>query len=271
MPEKPEVVTVAKSLSKKIVGKKITKMDVFWDNILEYPPKKEFQKKIVGQVILDVTTRGKWILVELTNDYLLIHLRMEGKFFFRDIGAPRNKHEHVIFTLDDEIEWRYHDVRKFGKMVLISKEEAFSKKPLVELGLEYDDPTLTKEYLYAKLRKKTLPIKTVLLDQSIIAGIGNIYDDEILFLSKISPKQKANTLSKKKCDEIISHTKEVLSKAIEMGGTTIKSYTSEEGVHGRFQDELSIHGRKTCPICHRDTEKIFIGGRGTYYCPNCQK
>ena len=140
------------------------------------------------------------------------------------------------------------------------------------MGLEYDDKNLTSNYLKEKLKNKKLPIKTVLLDQSIITGIGNIYDDEILFLSKINPHQQANTITKPKLEEIIRNTNKVLSRAIKLGGTTIRSFTSEEGVHGLFQNELEIHGKekKPCPICGTIIKKEMIHSRGTYYCIKCQ-
>ena len=271
MPEKPEVITVAKCLEPKLVGRTIEQVQVYWDNIIASPSVEQFQKQLLHQKITSISTRGKWILVFLSKDLLLIHLRMEGKFFFRKEGTVRNKHEHVVFTLDNGIEWRFHDVRKFGKMWLLPKENAFLEKPLCDLGLEYDDVHLTGQYLYEKIHDRSLPIKTVLLDQSIIAGIGNIYDDEILFLSKIRPATKARRISKKQCESLVIHTKEILDRAVSLGGTTIRSFSSEEGVHGLFQNELCIHGQKICPLCHGPVKKIVVGGRGTYYCPVCQK
>ncbi len=273
MPEKPEVITVANSLKKHILKKQITDCHIYWNNIIATPTSSDFQKKIIGEVIHKIETRGKFIVITLDHYSLLIHLRMEGKFFFRKKDDPIEKHEHVEFILDNEISFRYHDVRKFGKMYLIPKEKTYVGKPLSELGLEYDDNNLTSTYLKEKFKNKNLPIKTVLLDQSIIAGIGNIYDDEILFLSKINPYQQASTLTKKNCEDIITNTKIVLTHAIELGGTTIKTFTSEEGVHGLFQNELLIHGKKgkECPNCGNTIIKEQINGRGTYYCKNCQK
>ena len=272
MPEKPEVVTVANTLKRQILGKTITGCQVFWDNIIAYPAVSLFQEQIVGQKILDITTRGKWLVLELDRDLLLIHLRMEGKFFFRKLDDVKNKHEHVFFTLDDEVSFRFHDVRKFGKMYLLDKKDAYSKKPLCDLGLEYQDSYLTSDYLYQKIHSKKLPIKTLLLDQSIIAGIGNIYDDEILFLSHISPLRRGSDVTKKECGALIQNTRKVLDEAIQMGGTTIKSFTSSEGVHGLFQNKLAIHGKNgNCPVCQNEIQKIKVGGRGTYYCPHCQK
>lgn len=273
MPEKPEVVTVAKTLQSQLIGKTITDCFVYWDNIIAYPLVDTFKKQVLQQKIHQIRTRGKWLVLELDRDDLLIHLRMEGKFFFREVGFDKEKHEHVFFTLDDKLSFRFHDVRKFGKMYLLKKEGIERQKPLCELGFEYDDPSLTKEYLFQKFQNKKLPIKTVLLDQSIIAGIGNIYDDEILFLSRISPLRPAYMLTIEECQRIITYTKKVLDEAIEMGGTTIKSFTSSEGVHGLFQNKLAIHGKKGshCPTCDSVIIKIVVGGRGTYYCPICQK
>lgn len=273
MPEKPEVLTVVKSLRPMILNKTITECNVYWDNIIASPTTDEFKKKVINQKINDITTRGKFIVIELDDYSLLIHLRMEGKFMFRKKGESLGKHEHVEFILDDDVSFRFHDVRKFGKMNLINKEDTYKVKPLVELGLEYDDSNLTKEYLYEKIHSKKLPIKTVLLDQSIITGIGNIYDDEILFMSSIDPNRRACDVKMEECQAIIDNCRTVLEKAIKLGGTTIKSFTSSEGVHGLFQNELLAHGKagEPCPRCGEILQKIKIGGRGTHYCINCQK
>ncbi|MDO4996095.1 MAG: DNA-formamidopyrimidine glycosylase [Bacilli bacterium] len=273
MPEKPEVMTVVSKLKPNLIGKRIVSCNVYWDNIIAYPTTDEFKKEIINQKINNITTRGKFIVVELDKYVLLIHLRMEGKFLFRKIGEEITKHEHVEFELDDNTSFRYHDVRKFGKMYLILKDEVYNTKPLSELGKEFYDDSLDGKYLYERISKIKLPIKTVLLDQSIICGIGNIYDDEILFLSGIDPNRRANTITKRECDSIVKYTRKVLEHAVELGGTTIKSFTSSEGVHGLFQNELLVHGKDkgTCPNCNSPIIKIKIGGRGTYYCSKCQK
>lgn len=273
MPEKPEVITVAKTLEKQILGKRITGCFVYWDNIIAYPSVDEFKEKIIGEVIDSIFTRGKFIQIHLDHYDLLVHLRMEGKFLFRDVGEPLGHHEHVEFILDSHISFRYMDVRKFGKMYLIEKEKVNEVKPLSGLGLEFDDSSLTKNYLYERLHKKSIPIKTSLLDQSIITGIGNIYDDEILFLSHIHPLRSSNKVSQKECELLIENTRKVLNEAIKKGGTTIRSFTSSEGVHGLFQHELLVHGREgeMCPNCGEIIQKIRVGGRGTSFCPKCQK
>ncbi len=271
MPEKPEVITVAKSLETKILNKKITGCNIYWDNIIAYPTVDNFKKDIIGEVINSISTRGKFIVIELSKYALLVHLRMEGKFFFREVGEEIDKHEHVELILDNKISFRYHDVRKFGKMYLIPKDEVYFVKPLSDLGYEYYDSRLDEEYLLEKFKNKKLPIKSVLLDQGIITGIGNIYDDEILFMSHLHPLEAACNLTKKDCSNIIANTKDVLDRAVKLGGTTIKSFTSSEGVHGLFQNELLVHGKEICPNCGSKLDKIKVNGRGTYYCSKCQK
>ena len=273
MPELPEVETVKEALKLKLIGKTLLKVTIYYNNIIEYPEINIFKKNIQNQKINDIKRYGKWLIFELDDYYLLSHLRMEGKYFFKSPAEIRNKHEHVIFTLDDNTELRYMDVRKFGKMHLILKEELTKKGPLLEMGLEPWDIKLTAKYLESKLKSKRIPIKTSLLDQSIIVGIGNIYADEILFLSNINPQKSSNSLQKKEFEQIISNTKKVLEQAIAKGGTSIRSYTSVDGVHGLFQQELKVHNKANapCPNCKTIIIKTKVGGRGTYYCPECQK
>ena len=272
MPEKPEVITVTKKLEKRLLNRTITGVKVYYDNIIDYPSVEEFCKNIKNQTMKSFTTRGKWIVIELNDYYLLAHLRMEGKFYFREVGVPIEKHHHVVFTIDNNEELHFADVRKFARLKLIPKDKLLDMSPYNELGLEPWDKNLIVEYLLNKFKNKNLPIKTVLLDQSIITGIGNIYDDEILFMSKINPLTKAKLLSENDLSNIIKNTVIVLDKAIKEGGTTIRNYTSEEGVSGNFQNNLLVHTRvnEPCPICKTKIIKIKVGGRGTYYCPKCQ-
>lgn len=273
MPEKPEVITVTKKLEKRLLNRIITDCEVYYEPIIDYPSSKEFVERIKNQKINSFSTRGKWIVIELDTDYLLVHLRMEGKFFFREKNIPIEKHHHVVLTIDDEEELHFQDVRKFGRMKLIPKEKINDMPPFTELGLEPWDKNLTSNYLKDKFKNKRIPIKTALLDQSIITGIGNIYDDEILFLSHINPLTPANQIKDKELDSIIKNTVITLDKAIEEGGTTIRNYTSEEGVTGLFQNHLYVHTKvgEACPTCGTTIIKIKVNGRGTYYCPKCQK
>lgn len=272
MPELPEVETVKETLKLQVLNKKINNVRIFYNNIIEYPSSDMFIKKIIGQTINDIKRRGKWLVFELDNYYLLSHLRMEGKYNIRNLGDTYDKHEHVCFEFTDNTELRYRDTRKFGKMHLICKEDLHTSKPLNELGLEPWDDLLTVSYLKEKYKSKRNPIKTVILDQSIIVGIGNIYADEVLFLSRISPFTKACELNDVDLQNIINNTRKVLSDAIKMGGTTIRSYTSSEGVHGRFQQNLLVHNHEgdMCPVCNNIIVKTQVNGRGTYYCEKCQ-
>lgn len=272
MPELPEVETVRQGLKKLLLGRIIKRACVYYDGIIEYPSVLEFTSNIENQKINDIDRYGKWLIFVLDDYYLLSHLRMEGKYFIKDASDELNKHEHVVFKLDDGRELRYMDVRKFGKMHLIPKDKIKDIGPLIDLGLEPWDKKLDVSYLKDKYKNKKLPIKSVLLDQSIIVGIGNIYADEILFLAKINPYVRAMDLSDNDLFNIIKYTKEILEKAIREGGTTIRSYSSVNGVHGLFQQELNVHSREgeKCPVCGSKIIKVKIGGRGTYYCEKCQ-
>ena len=273
MPELPEVETVKEQLKKRLIGRKIINIDIYYKDMIEYPSVYEFEKRIINQTIIDMKRRGKWLMFELDNYYLLSHLRMEGKYFIKTKQDYINNHEHVIFTLDNKEQLRYQDTRKFGRMHLIEKEQVYLQQPLKDLGLEPWDELLTVSYLKERYKKKSIPIKTTLLDQSIIVGIGNIYANEILYLSKLNPYKPTKELSDKDIQNIIDNTKIVLDKAIKLGGSTIKSYTSLDGMDGRFQNELLVHSKENskCPSCGNKIIKTIIGGRGTYYCSNCQK
>jgi formamidopyrimidine-DNA glycosylase len=272
MPELPEVETVKEKLKPRLIDKKIIDVEVLWSNTVVGIDVEEFKNKLKNQIFIDIKRRGKWLVFELTDYYLLVHLRMEGKFFFKSASEERSKHEHIIFSLD-ETELRFHDTRKFGKMYLLNKDELYSRKPLNELGLEPFDEDLTIVYLKNKYQKKTLPIKEVLLDQKIVVGIGNIYADEILFLSNINPYRRAKSLRNRELKAIIDNTRNVLKRAIEAGGTTIRTYVSLDNKKGTYQDELMVHGQAghPCKVCGTIIKKEFVGGRGTYYCPVCQK
>lgn len=271
MPELPEVETVKNGLIKKVKGRKIIGCQVLYKGIIAYPETEKFIERITNQTIKDIKRRGKFIIFELDDYNLISHLRMEGKYFIKYPFDEVSKHDHVIFSLDNNQELRYNDTRKFGKMHLVKKDE-LDITPISKLGLEPWDKALTTDYLKQKLNKKKA-IKTLLLDQSIISGIGNIYADEILFLSKINPEESGANLTTKNLEDIIKYTQEVLEKAISLGGTTIHTYTAVDGITGRFQQELLVHGKTNlpCPNCNKPIKKIVVNTRGTYYCPNCQK
>lgn len=271
MPELPEVETVKNGLKDKILKRKILECKVLYEGIIEYPDKVNFIKNIANQTINDIKRRGKILIFELDDYYLTSHLRMEGKYFIKDYNSYISKHDHIIFKLDNNKELIYNDTRKFGKMHLVKKDE-LSLTPISKLGLEPWDNLLTVNYLKDKFNKKKA-IKTLLLDQSIIAGIGNIYANEILFLSRIHPETWGCDVTSGELQLIIDNTRKILSEAIDLGGTTIHTYKAVDGITGRFQQRLLVHGRDQtkCLVCNEEIIKIIVNGRGTYYCPNCQK
>lgn len=272
MPEIAEVETVRNTLKKRILHKKIKKVEVYYEPMIESDID-AFKKNLVGESFIDIKRRGKWLIFETEHYYLLSHLRMEGKYFIKDKQEIKDKHEHVIFTFIDDTTLRYADTRKFGRMNLILKTEIDNTECIKKQGLEPGDKKLTADYLLKKFEKKQLPIKTVLLDQTIISGLGNIYANEVLFAAGINPLTKACNLTKEDCERIVKRAAEIIEAAIKMGGTTIRSYTSSLGVTGKFQQNLKVHKREKekCLVCGTAIENIKVGGRSTYFCPNCQK
>ena len=272
MPEIAEVETVRNTLKRMILGKKIVNVKVYYekmiDNDIDY-----FCDNLKGEHINDILRRGKWLIFELDNFYLLSHLRMEGKYFVKDKDEIKDKHEHVIFTFSDNVTLRYHDTRKFGRMKLVSKDKITEVEELNKQGIEPLDKKLNKEYVYDKIHAKNIAIKTVLLDQTIISGLGNIYADEVLFAAGINPLRKASSISKKEVDKIVVACNKIIMEAIKCGGTTIRSYTSSLGVTGRFQQYLMVHKRENekCYKCGSIIKKVKVNGRSTYFCPKCQK
>ena len=268
MPELPEVQTVLDTLKKQIKDSKIIDIDIRYKPII-LNDCDDFKNKLINQHFRSFKRRGKYLLFEMDDITLVSHLRMEGKYFVIDDDTPLNKHDHVIFYLDDDRQLRYNDVRKFGRMELIDKDKEY--RNFHNLGPEPFSKEFNLEYCKQYLSNKKIPIKQALLDQSFVAGIGNIYADEILFKSKINPTKHTNELSDENILDLISSSKSILKKAIKKGGTTIRSYTSSFGVTGRFQLELNVHTLDRCKVCGSKIKKIRVASRGTYYCPKCQK
>lgn len=267
MPELAEVETTKRDLKKILIGKRICKVEVFLDKIV-YNKKDEFIKNSEGQTVLNVKRRGKWLLFELDSNYIIIHFRMEGRFYLLPLNEKRDKHDYVIFYFDD-FSLHFNDPRLFGKMEVIKKDDLEKFFLDKKLGLEYTDSNLTPEYLKEKFKTHHTDIKKMLLDQSYVTGIGNIYADEILFASKINPKSYADRLTKPKLKEIIDNTKKVFEHSLKYKGT----YPNIDGKRGTFEEHLMVHKRQgeKCYNCGSIIIKEKVGGRGTYYCPKCQK
>lgn len=272
MPEIAEVRTVARTLNKRIVGRNIIDVNIIYDKIIE-DDANYFKEMVVGKTITKVDNYGKWLFIELGDITILSHLRMEGKYFIKDSNDEITKHEHIIFNLDDNTDLRYHDTRKFGRMLIVNTEDIYKTKEISKLGIEPDDNSLSESYLFENISKKRLPIKTLLLDQTIINGLGNIYVDEVLYAAKIHPETLGVDITLDDCKKIKEYAKSIIIKATESGGTTIRSYTSSLNVYGTYQTYLQVHTKvgNKCNICGSIIKKIVVGGRGTYFCPNCQK
>ncbi len=273
MPELPEVETVKNIINPLIKGKTIDYIDIFYDRLIQ-SNLNEFKEKLINQTITEVTRYGKFLFIHLTSSYVIItHLRMEGKFRFNiDKSLARIKHTSLIFYFKDGSALSFDDTRKFGLMYL-TDENNYKNVPMIKkLGVEANKVNISDmPSLYKKFNRKK-PIKELLLDQTILCGIGNIYADEICYLSNINPFTPGNLLNTKNIDDIVKNAKITLEKAIQAGGSTIHSFHPSEGVDGKFQEELLCYGRvnQICPKCGTKFHKEFIGGRGTTFCPNCQ-
>ncbi len=273
LPELPEVENVKRTLNELIKGKTIQDVKVWWPNIIKKPTNStEFVRLLSGQTIHQVERRGKFLIFHLDEIVLVSHLRMEGKYRLYQADEPLNKHTHVIFIFNDNTALHYLDVRKFGTMHLFKKGEEERNKPLSQLGLEPFDPEFTPQFLFEKCQRTNRTIKQVLLDQSIVVGLGNIYVDEVLFQAKIHPTIAASKLSSEKINDLHQSIVDILTKAITLGGSTIRTYVNSQGTKGTFQDRLAVYGRgdQPCPCCGTLIQKIKVGGRGTHFCPNCQ-
>ena len=199
---------------------------------------------------------------------------MEGKYFYVDSDFELNPHVHVIFTLENGKRLLYQDTRKFGTYHLYDKAiDLETTAPFQVLGLEPFATEFTPSYVKEKIQNKKKPIKSLLLDQTVVCGLGNIYVDEVLYRARLHPLTSSSELTDKDIENVVKYTVEVLARAIELGGTTIRTFRSSHGVSGTFQNELLVHQRKgeNCYECHTPIEKIKVGGRGTYFCPTCQK
>ncbi|MYL72278.1 DNA-formamidopyrimidine glycosylase [Halobacillus litoralis] len=273
MPELPEVETVRKTLSHLALGKEIEKVSIFWGNIIKQPQDpKEFEQLLVGQTIQDIDRKGKFLIFHMDDIALVSHLRMEGKFGVYEGTLERPKHTHVIFHFTDGTELRYNDVRKFGTMHAFPKGMELENKPLIQLGPDPFNEAFTTDYFYERLKKTTRNMKAVLLDQSIVAGLGNIYVDEALYRAGIHPERIANTLTNAEVEKVREASISVILEAIEQGGTTIRSYLNSQGEIGMFQQKLRVYGKQDteCIQCGTPITKLKVSGRGTHICPHCQ-
>ena len=268
MPELPEVHTVIECIKQEDLGKKIVSTTVLRAKNVEGN-----LDDLIGSTITGFEQYGKYIVFRFDTDKVLIsHLRMEGKYFFRNKDDKPQKHDIASLIFSDGSTLVYNDVRKFGVLQIRNVENYKKIPPLSEVGpdpFHLDDP----KYLKKAFANKNIAIKTALLDQSIMSGLGNIYVDEVLYECRIHPETPAKLVGIDSLSDIINASRTILFEAIKQGGSTIKSYHPKEGVSGNFQVSLKVYGKKdgTCPRCGHNLRKIKVNGRGTTYCPNCQK
>jgi len=276
MPELPEVETVVKGLRPLITDKIVTAVEIREENMIAFPKAdiEAFTDSLVGSKIEAINRRGKYIIIELSQDKnMVIHLRMTGKLLVKEVKEFRDKHTHVIFSLNDGQEIRFNNIRKFGRVYLIDKNHPEQAGGLADLGPEPLSDELTVEDFKKLFENRRALMKSLLLNQHFIAGIGNIYADEILFRSGVRPDRTADTLTEMEKEAVYHNMREILKKGIIYGGTSFSDYVNAFGEKGSFQEELRVHQRQgeECYECGSIIEKIKVSGRSTYFCPQCQK
>lgn len=281
MPEAPEVYQVVRYLKQQLENHQIVQANIAHARLIDNMPYEMFCEQIQGQQIRQFKRLGKYIVLELDDYTWISHLRMEGKFLivanqdeFQKLDWTKDrKHIHAQFVLEDGRILCYKDTRKFGRMSLwLKQEDIHQLPPLQKVGKDVLDPTLCGKDLANKAVNRTIALKTFLLDQSVIAGIGNIYADEILFASKFSPFCLPCDLSVKDFQKIVEATQTIMKRAVEAGGTTILSFSYGANHSGSFQEQLQVHAQTgNCPICGHPIEHQKVNGRTTYFCAHCQK
>ena len=271
MPELPEVETVKRVLLPIVKGRTITKIDINRKTIVNNLSE-EFVSYYTNERFLDITRIGKFLIFHLSNDKVLIsHLRMEGKYIELLENEEDTKYARVVFHLDNNHKLCYDDSRSFGRMIINDEKHYKEEKELAKVGPEPFDVN-DVSYLLEKTKRMSLPIKTALLSQELVTGLGNIYVDEVLFASKVHPLTPAKLIKKDEWEKIIQESKRILNAAIVAGGSTIKSYHPGKDIDGNFQTSLQAYGRngQKCVVCHTNMRFIKVNGRGTTFCPHCQ-
>lgn len=274
MPELPEAETIKRVIEPQIQGLMIKNVIVNRPEVIAYPHAGEFCKQLVGQTISGMARRGKFLLILLdSGDRVIIHLRMTGCLLLTPADYPEEKHTHLVFRLSNEKELRFSDIRRFGRFWLLQNGEADAYSGLDRLGLEPSDPAFSAEYLINHFGKRKKAIKACLLEQSVIAGIGNIYSDEILFAARIYPACPAHSLTGKEWERLAGTISERLSYFTEKNKITPEEYLEAKGQDYRNTPFLQVYGHEgePCPSCGTVLCRMVIGGRSSIFCPRCQQ
>ena len=272
MPELPEVETIVNDLRPSLKDRSFTDITILWPRMVLQPSAEELRRRLPGQVIKDIGRRGKYLIFRLASgEALILHLRMTGSLLLKRKGDKHpvsSPYITAIFRLDNGMELVFTDRRKLGTVSLIKDESELNEK----LGPEPLDPDFTAQALTKRLSSHKAPIKAVLCDQEVIAGIGNMYADEALFFARIHPLREANSLSHEEIKRLHKAIRQVLTRAIGNGGASISDYRRPTGEKGTQQyDFYTAHrGGQTCKVCATPIERISVRNRGTYFCPKCQ-
>lgn len=274
MPELPEVETIRAVLEPQLEGLRIKDISTRHPGVIAHPDAELFRTASIGKQIKGLGRRGKFLIMELEGgNSLIIHLRMTGCLLVTPPGYPEERHTHIVITLSDGNELRFSDTRRFGRMWLIRNGEEDTYSGIMKLGPEPFSPELSGSYLREKLGRSSRAIKEGIMDQSVTAGIGNIYSDEILFHAGIHPARKCSSLTDDEWNNLAKTIPERLSFFIETNRITAEEYLETGGKEYRNTPYIGIYGHegKPCPICGTPLERMVIGGRSSTYCPACQR
>lgn len=275
MPELPEVETVCRGLNKIIKTQKPQIEGVVRSKkALRFAWPRGFQQKIKGAELLKVSRRAKYLLFETTGPSFLCHLGMTGNWRLENEKYTSKTHDHLQLKLQNGRTLIYNDTRRFGFFDWVDLKHLETSKWFSHLGPEpLDAHSFNADTLFQASRNKQVSVKVFIMDQKVVVGVGNIYASEALFLSGILPTKKAGALTQKHCQKLVESIRQVLSLAIEQGGTTIRDFKSAGGSEGYFQQKLNVYGKsgESCPVCSKAIKKAVLGGRSTFWCSRCQK
>ena len=274
MPELPEVETIKRILAPQLCGRRVENVQIRNAQVIAHPRAETFAERLTGKMITGLSRRGKFLRIELENGGLVcLHLRMTGQLMVTPAEFSEEKHTHLIAALSDGNQLRYIDVRRFGRFWYLDKGETDAFTGLERLGIEPDDPGLTADYLYGKLGTKKKCIKEMLHDQSVVAGIGNIYSDEILFDAGVCPEKKCSELRADQWNRLAVSIPKIIAWGIETDAMTPEEYLAGKGREYRNMPELKVYGRAGMPCrrCGSPLKQLTIGGRSSCFCPECQK
>lgn len=270
MPELPEVETTRLGITAHITGQKIRQL-IVRNPHLRWPVPNDLPTILPGQQLKQIQRRGKYLLFSLDHGCALLHLGMSGSLRITDIHDPDlRKHDHVDWIFENDTVLRFNDPRRFG--ALLWTEHVDTHPLLASLGPEPLSDVFDAGHLFSRREKRTVPIKSLIMDSHIVVGVGNIYASEALFKAGILPTRPALSLTLQECAHLVEAIKQVLAQAIEQGGTTLRDFRNPEGKPGYFQQELSVYGRldQNCQRCAGKIQQLKIAQRASYFCPDCQ-